>query len=166
MWTAARTSGLAAVFLQSASASLLAEFAEAGATLPSPLRVSFTENARHEHDAWGGWRDASNATRAEAAAEAEEEEGGLAVAAVNAHIGSLSHVFISPSNSMWTSFVGHLMEGPPEIQSFACAPGRSRTPGGGYLRLQRATPGSRHAPPPWDWTEMRRASKELGCPAT
>jgi hypothetical protein len=180
---------------------LQSQLATAAALHGAPtLRMSFTDNSRHEHDTWG-----RTSTHVPSQISDESRDESLAVAAVNALIGSraagalycshihtragtdcpphcvkegvtrwhlcaLSAVFISPSNSLWTTFVGHLMGSDGvEIQqhSYACGgkPGasvrelRSR---GGFLRVLRAAGTAE----PWAerfWTALRAKAATLGC---
>ena len=154
-----RVSGLhGTVMAQSASAVLLQAFRDNSS---SQLRIGFTANARHEHDHWGGWGEAcfaGSSSRGGDGGEGGGDDGGgarghdsgsdaqpddsLAVAAVNAQIAASSALLISPSQSTWTSFLGHLMHSARgiDVRSFDCGPaavlsGGVRRSAGGYLRI-------------------------------
>ena len=118
---ARRASGLhGTVMAQSASAVLLQAFRENSS---SRLRMAFTANARHEHDHWGGWIGACPAVGGDGGPSKDaQSDDSLAVAAVNAHIAASSALLISPSQSIWTSFLGHLMHAARGIdaRSFDC----------------------------------------------
>ena len=88
--------GIRHVFLQTANPRVLSEWipwAEA-----QSLRLSYTENPRQEGDAWGGWSAEANMTSTQ-----------TAVAAVNAYIAAQAALLISPTHSIWTTFLMHLM---------------------------------------------------------
>ena len=59
-------------------------------------QVSFTNNSRSAHDAWGGWQQGGG-----------QLESAL-VAAVNALVAARARVFVSPRLSAWTLFVQRL----------------------------------------------------------
>lgn len=85
------------VLLQTASPSSLRAFEEFARE--SRLSLTYTNNSREEHDNWGGWKadhdDIATST--------------ATVAAVNAYLGSIAPVFMSPDVSAWTFFVSALM---------------------------------------------------------
>ena len=82
--------GTPKVFLQTASPVALQHMTAVARM--HRLELSFTNNSRSEHDAWGGWM---NGTEMEQAA----------VAAINAHVGSQAIVSVSPTLSLWTNFL-------------------------------------------------------------
>jgi hypothetical protein len=65
--------------------------------------LSYTQNARSTHDLWMGGAGKKNEYQASG------EQTSVVAQAVNALIASRSSHFLSPSSSMWTSFVGALM---------------------------------------------------------
>ena len=91
----ATASGEMRVLLQTSSDRALFAFAKLAHA--SGLRLSFTDNARSDRDAWGGWRRGQR----------EGEQG--AIAAVNLHMASSAAVFIGPLASSWTHLVVHTM---------------------------------------------------------
>jgi len=78
------------VFVQTASPSALGNFSRFARH--AGLQVSYTDNPRSEHDAWGGW-----STGGELLAST--------VAAVNSYISSHASAVVSPSTSVWTAFL-------------------------------------------------------------
>lgn len=109
------------VFLQTASPDALAQFATFAAS--NGLELSFTNNTRSEHDAWGGWKGGVEMEQA-------------AVAAVNAHIGSLSAASVSPELSLWTQYLNWQFASdgmPVQSGSFCCPPDPChKTKGGSF----------------------------------
>ena len=99
--------GVRDVFVQTSSSLALDGFVSLLGTQSPATRPSYTTgHARSENDLWGGWQPAL----------AMEQS---VVAAVNAHISSLSAGFVSTTDSAWTEFVGHLMVGvQPELEAF------------------------------------------------
>ena len=65
--------------------------------------LSYTQNARSSHDLWMG----GTGKKAEYASSGERAS--VVAQAVNALIASRSRYFLSPSSSMWTSFIRALM---------------------------------------------------------
>ena len=90
--------GMKHVFLQTASPVGLEQFA--AFCRRQGLQLAYTNNSRSENDAWGGWKGGSEMEQA-------------AVGAINAHIGSMAAVSVSPELSLWTQFLGWTFEGPP-----------------------------------------------------
>ena len=92
----ARSTGYHRVFVQTANPGALLNFSQ---LCRSKIKVSYTNNPRTDHDSWGGWVNDTDVISQQAAA-----------GAVNAHIASHAAVLISPSISIWTIFLGYLME--------------------------------------------------------
>ena len=121
----ASASGLADAFVQTASPAALANLSLA--LSGGALRLSHTRNQRYEGDAWGGWVSDPQVITTQ-----------TAVAAVNAYISQQAAALVSPSISIWTTFLGYLMaRGPNSTRtaSFTC-----RSPHGprvrvGYVRV-------------------------------
>ena len=103
------SSGLGAthVLLQTASPTAL-EAMEAFAHRKG-YTLSYTNNSRAERDSWGGWSSSNDAAMM-----------GGTVAAVNAHLGAIAPVFLSPALSAWTYFVHSLMPPPAELIPSCC----------------------------------------------
>ena len=142
----AQSSGLHRVFVQTANADALREFS--GLCRRAELNVSHTTNPRSEHDNWGGWVKDADTISLQAAA-----------GAVNAHVARQAAVLVSPSISIWTTFLGYLMEVDDEqaglgvssavaadrgpelgkrpllVSSYQCAGARQRGLRTGYLRV-------------------------------
>ena len=91
----ATATGEMRVLLQTSSDQALSAFSKLAEA--SGLRLSFTDNARSDNDAWDGWRRGQR----------EGEQG--AIAAVNLHMASSAAVFIGPLASSWTHLVAHTM---------------------------------------------------------
>lgn len=122
------------VLLQTASPSQLLVYETFGKA--NHLSLSFTNNTREEHDNWGGWKHGSEACTTSPAT----------VGAVNAHLGSMAPVFMSPASSAWTDFVLALMpHGSAEIP-MCCHPGRPSTPKSYYRAC--SSPRTRFVAPP------------------
>ena len=101
------------VFLQTATNSALESMA-AWAAKDDHAQLSYTRSERAEHDLWMIQnRNASgcigNYTRAKSCRTQAGERSSVVAQAVNALIASRSRVFISPTASMWTMFIGGLM---------------------------------------------------------
>jgi hypothetical protein len=120
----AADTGIKQVFLQTASPVGLEQFADFCRT--KGLQLAYTNNSRSENDAWGGWKGGSEMEQA-------------AVGAINAHIGSLAAVSVSPELSLWTQFLGWTFDGPPRETLGAwriCCPSTCRQNRGGSRMLQ------------------------------
>ena len=82
--------GIRHVFLQTASPAALTDFTQYALT--RNLSISYTDNPRSENDAWGGWQHGSEMEQA-------------TIGAVNAYVGSLAAIVVSPEISIWTDFL-------------------------------------------------------------
>ena len=124
----AQHSGLSSVFVQTANPDALHNFSE---RCRASLNISFTENPRSLSDAWGGWVTDQHTVSMQAA-----------TAAVNAQIARQAAAFLSPSISIWTTFLSYLMVAsgrggrPRELytSSYVCK-SQQRRLRMGYLRL-------------------------------
>jgi len=102
------------VFLQTASPDAVADFS--AFAQQNNLEVSYTDNPRSEHDAWGGWLAGSEMLQA-------------AVGAVNAYISSCAAVTGSPGISLWTDFLRRTSPSatPGKAKNFRCPPSKAKT---------------------------------------
>ena len=105
------------LFLQTSSSNALGALREFAAS--RGLRLSYTENARTQHDLWGTWNSSGP--------DSGSGDGGMeqgTVAAVNLYIGSLAAVLIAPPASAWTELVRLAMWGmghePARTEYFLC----------------------------------------------
>ena len=126
---AAQVTGVRNVFVQTANPEALHNLTQqCGAS----LNISYTNNPRVEKDAWGGWVNDADVISQQ-----------TAVGAVNAQIAKQAAVFISPSTSIWTTFINYLMgadDGDFTAKSmlstsYQCAPATRSRLKVGYLRL-------------------------------
>ena len=120
----AADTGIKQVFLQTASPVGLERFS--AFCRAQGLQLAYTNNSRSENDAWGGWKGGSEMEQA-------------AVGAINAHIGSMAAVSVSPELSLWTQFLSWTFEGPSRETVGAlriCCPIHCRQSRGGTRMLQ------------------------------
>ena len=138
------------VLLQTASPSQLLAYETFGRA--NRLSLSFTNNTREEHDNWGGWKHGSEAytspgVTAFLSKDSEAYTTSPAtVGAVNAHLGSMAPVFMSPATSAWTEFVLALMPHGSARIPMCCHPGKPTTPTSYYRAC--SSPRTRFVAPP------------------
>ena len=122
------------VLLQTASPSSLSAyetFAKA-----SNLSLAYTNNVREEHDNWGGWKRGGEAVTTSP----------TTVGVVNAHLGSMAPMLMSPATSAWTDFLRALMPHGSAEMPMCCHPGKPDTPKSYYHAC--ASPRTRFVAPP------------------
>lgn len=93
---AAEASGLRSIHLQTANPRVVRDFAAWAMRRAVNLSLVYTDHPRHESDAWGGWLAESGVASTQ-----------TAIAAVNSYIAVQAAMLLSPTASLWTSFLTH-----------------------------------------------------------